>query len=220
MLGLLKKTLYLADQGVYLLLPCLLYVGVLFVGIRNVNAYIYKFTYKIDVFTMDIKLYVLIIFVLFCYLGLSYYYDEKVLVNEYIVLVCLSILGTFFILISNDLFFFFLVLELQNLGLYVLAALIRFSVYSVEAGVKYYIMGSLSSSLVLYGLVTLYGIFGTLNLLELQILSENFIIYDNKILIIVVAYIFFFVGLFFKLGVFPFHWWLPEVYLGSPMLSV
>ena len=96
-------------------------------------------------------------------------------------------------------------LELQNLCFYVLVALRRHSVFSLEAGVKYYLLGALSSGLLLFGISLIYGLMGTTNftLLSLLLLNSNMPIFFYSVWVISVIFIV--IGLFFKLGLVPFH---------------
>jgi NADH-quinone oxidoreductase subunit N len=98
---------------------------------------------------------------------------EKLFVKEYIILIWLAILALCFIIMANELFIIYLALELQNLILYVLTNLRRKISIAIEAGIKYYIMGSFSSCILLYGLVMLFGIFGTLDLIEINYLISG-----------------------------------------------
>jgi len=114
---------------------------------------------------------------------------------------------------SYDLFIIYLALELQNLCFYVLASIKRYSSFSTEAGLKYFLLGAFSSSLFLFGVSIIYGIFGTLNLFDIAFIIEFYEVYSSLLFISV---FFLLSGLIFKLGGAPFHWWIPDVYSGSP----
>jgi NADH:ubiquinone oxidoreductase subunit 2 (subunit N) len=98
----------------------------------------------------------------------------------------------------------YIAIEIQNLCFYVLASLKRYSNFSTEAGLKYFLFGSFSSSLVLFGISLFYGLFGTVNLTDLYFILLN---YNNEIFFVLFFFaIFFFIsGLLFKLGSAPFH---------------
>lgn len=81
----------------------------------------------------------------------------------------LCIQGMFLLIVANDLFIIYLALELQSLSLYILASLKRYSNLSIEAGLKYFILGSFASSLLLYGVSLVYGFAGTTNLSDIYI---------------------------------------------------
>jgi NADH-quinone oxidoreductase subunit N len=113
----------------------------------------------------------------------------------------------------NDFMMLYLVIELQGLSAYILAASFKSSSLSLEAGLKYFILGSLASGLILFGIALLYGYTGTVDFTGIQLLLFN----SSAISIIyLVGIVFILSGLFFKLGLFPFHAWLPDVYSGSP----
>lgn len=113
----------------------------------------------------------------------------------------------------NDFLFFFIVLELQSLCAYILAASRRTRLLSIEAGLKYFILGSLSSGLLLFGIALLYGLLGTTNFIEC-----SYLLLDVDVLgVAVVAFVFIFSGIFFKIAIAPFHIWSPDVYEGAPL---
>jgi len=103
---------------------------------------------------------------------------------------------------SYDLFIIYLALELQNLCFYVLASIKRYSSFSTEAGLKYFLLGAFSSSLFLFGVSIIYGIFGTLNLFDITFITEFYEVYSSLLFISV---FFLLSGLIFKLGGAPFH---------------
>src|ERR1700678_1661637 len=110
------------------------------------------------------------------------------------------------VLSSNDFFLLFLGLEVQSLVFYILAGLKRYSNISIEASLKYFIVGSFSSCVMLFGISILYGFLGTLNffLIECFVISDvNLFLQDKFYLIFGIFLIL--VGLLFKLAIFPFH---------------
>ena len=129
---------------------------------------------------------------------------------EYPILVLTSILGMFVMVSSNNLMGLYLGIELQSLSLYVLASLNRDSIKSTEAGVKYFVLGALSSGLLLYGCSLIYGFTGSTNY---YIIAKSF---DPNNLALLFGLVFILVGLAFKISAVPFHMWTPDVYEGSP----
>ena len=111
---------------------------------------------------------------------------------------------------SNDLIVFYMGLELQSLGLYVLATFNRDQLKSSEAGLKYFVLSTLSSGLLLYGCSLIYGFSG----------STNFDVISNQIssneYSLTFGIVFILVGLAFKISAVPFHMWAPDVYEGAP----
>ena len=101
----------------------------------------------------------------------DYVIHQKINRFEYVIIILLSILGLFLLCSANDFLTVYLGMELQSLSFYLLAAFKRRSSYAVDAGLKYFILGSLSSSLFLFGVSYLYGIFGSINFDDLKKLS-------------------------------------------------
>ena len=145
---------------------------------------------------------------------------QKINSFEYYIIFLFGVLGTFLICTANDLLAAYLSIELQGLSFYLLASFNKNSSYSVENGLKYFILGSFSSGLFLYGSSILYGLFGTLNFTDFFDLTEdstsNYIycpdIFQYPLILILVS-------LLFKLAIAPFHVWLPDIYEGSPFSS-
>jgi NADH:ubiquinone oxidoreductase subunit 2 (subunit N) len=162
------------------------------------------FSFKIDEFFLFFKLIFFLFLFFHLYLSSYYFILEKFKVIEYIVLIMLSVQGSILIITSINLFIIYICLEIQNLCFYILAALKRFNNFSVEAGLKYFLFGSFSSSLLLFGISMMYGLFGTLDIIDIYFILLNF---DYSIFFILnfLAMFFFFCGLLFKLGSAPFH---------------
>jgi NADH-quinone oxidoreductase subunit N len=100
-------------------------------------------------------------------IGMGYMKQEQINAFEYIILILFAILGMLFLVSSQDLITFYLAIEMQRLSLYALAAFKRDSAFSTEAGLKYFILGALSSGLLLLGASLLYGFTGTTNFSEM-----------------------------------------------------
>jgi NADH-quinone oxidoreductase subunit N len=120
---------------------------------------------------------------------------------------------------SYDLISFYLAIELQSLSFYVLAAYQRNSAFSTEAGLKYFVLGAVSSGLLLFGSSLIYGFSGTTSFEALsRLFAENFISHSNSdYLLLILGLIMLTCGLMFKLTAAPFHVWAPDVYEGAPM---
>ncbi|QCO54936.1 NADH-quinone oxidoreductase subunit NuoN [Pseudorhodobacter turbinis] len=131
---------------------------------------------------------------------------------EYPILIALSVLGMMFMVSAGDLIALYMGLELQSLALYVVASLRRDSVKSSEAGLKYFVLGSLSSGILLYGASLTYGYAGTTDFAG--ILST--LGHGDVPLGLVFGLVFLITGLAFKVSAVPFHMWTPDVYEGSP----
>ena len=136
-------------------------------------------------------------------------YDEKAF--EYPILILFSSLGMSLMISANDLITLYLAIELQSLPLYVMAAFKRYSVESGEAGIKYFVLGALSSSLFLFGSSLIYGFTGSIEFSEISRSIDILNINSG----IVVGIVFILSGLIFKISAVPFHMWTPDVYEGS-----
>lgn len=124
-----------------------------------------------------------------------------------------SLLGMFVMISGNNFLGIYMGIELLTLSSYAMVALRRDHVLSTEAAMKYFVLGALASGLLLYGMSMLYGATGTLDLSQV-LKSINGGQIDHQILIF--GLVFLVAGLAFKLGVVPFHMWIPDVYQGAP----
>src|SRR6266542_705835 len=129
---------------------------------------------------------------------------------EYPVLIVLSTLGMMALISATDLIALYLGLELMSLCLYVLAAIRRDSVRSTEAGLKYFVLGALSSGMLLYGASLIYGFTGTVSFAGVAAAVTTGSVG------IVFGLVFLLAGLCFKISAVPFHKWTPDVYEGAP----
>ena len=136
--------------------------------------------------------------------------DQHINFYEFPILILFSTIGMMVMVSSNDLLLMFIGLELQSLGLYVLAALNRNSLLSSEAGIKYFILGALSSGLLLFGISYIYGFTGNTNF---NLIAVN---YSEDSLGLIIGIVFVCSGLAFKVSAVPFHMWTPDVYQGAP----
>ena len=136
--------------------------------------------------------------------------DLNINLFEFPILILLATIGMMIMVSANDLIAIFIGLELQSLTLYVLAALNRNHLASSEAGLKYFLLGALSSGLLLFGLSYIYGFTGNtnLNLISTTVTSGN--------IGLIIGIVFVCSGLAFKVSAVPFHMWTPDVYEGAP----
>ncbi|MEJ6402059.1 NADH-quinone oxidoreductase subunit NuoN [Yoonia sp. 2307UL14-13] len=141
----------------------------------------------------------------------SYMHRRGLLRFEYPLLVALAVVGMMVMVSAGDLMALYMGLELQSLALYVVAALRRDSVKSTEAGLKYFVLGALSSGLLLYGASLTYGFAGTT--LFSGIVEATA---DGASLGLLFGLVFLLAGFAFKVSAAPFHMWTPDVYEGSP----
>jgi NADH-quinone oxidoreductase subunit N len=140
--------------------------------------------------------------------------DQKALKFEMPVLLLLATAGMMMMISASDLLSLYLGLELQSLALYVVAAFRRDDVRSSEAGLKYFVLGALSSGMLLYGASLIYGFAGTTTFAGIAAAAQGADAARNLLLIF--GLVFLMVGLAFKISAVPFHMWTPDVYEGAP----
>ena len=143
----------------------------------------------------------------------QYLIDRGMFRPDFIVLSLLALLGQLVLISGSNLLTLYLGLELMALPTYALVAMRHNSEKSVEAAIKYFILGALASGFLLYGMSMLYGVTGSLDLIEIFKTVA-----DPRVNHLVMAFglVFIVAGLAFKLGVVPFHMWVPDVYQGAP----
>tara|TARA_B100000927_G_scaffold112176_1_gene90553 strand:- start:177 stop:1616 length:1440 start_codon:yes stop_codon:yes gene_type:complete len=157
---------------------------------------------------------ILILLSVSCLLFMSKQYLQKnnLFKPEYPILLIFSTLGMMIMISSNNFLLLYLGLEIQSLSLYVVSSFRRDNYKSTEAGLKYFILGSLSSGLMLFGISLIYGSTGSINF---EIIS-SMINYEGFFPGIVAGLVFLICGFAFKASAVPFHMWTPDVYEGSP----
>jgi NADH-quinone oxidoreductase subunit N len=194
-------------------------INLLFMCLNMINIdyfYIYSLIYK-DNFILLIQIYIIIMSVLLLIISLNYININKFINFEFIILILFSIFGLFILVISNDLSLLYLSLELQSICFYILTSFNKNNPYSIESGLKYFILGSFSSIILLFGISILYGYSGLLSLSEINLFISAINIYYNKyeIYLIYISLILIIISILFKLYAAPFHFWISDIYQGS-----
>jgi NADH-quinone oxidoreductase subunit N len=168
--------------------------------------------FVIDPFARLLKLLVLIGSGVAIVMSVGYLRAERFDRFEYPVLIVMATLGMLLMISANDLIALYLGLEMQSLALYVVAAINRDSVKSTEAGLKYFVLGALSSGMLLYGASLIYGFTGQTTFGGIaEVLTGGI-----ASLGLVFGLVFLIAGLAFKVSAVPFHMWTPDVYEGAP----
>jgi len=142
----------------------------------------------------------------------DYLRSRKLLHFEYPILIALSVVGMMVMVSSGDLMSLYMGLELQSLCLYVVASMRRDSLKSTEAGLKYFVLGALSSGLLLYGASLCYGYAGTTSFEGIIAAAGD----DHADVGLLIGLVMILSGLAFKVSAVPFHMWTPDVYEGAP----
>ena len=169
-------------------------------------------TTKIDPMGAVLKAFAVVLVLVSFFYARDYFEKKQQQASEYYILALFATIGMMVLISANSLLTVYLGLELLSLSLYSLVAMNRNSPDSAESAMKYFILGALASGMLLYGISMLYGVSGTLQLDEL--VSRTDVVDENRILL-VFGVVFVVVGIAFKLGVVPFHMWLPDVYQGA-----
>ncbi|WP_113912616.1 NADH-quinone oxidoreductase subunit NuoN [Roseovarius dicentrarchi] len=144
-------------------------------------------------------------------MGQDYMARRGMLRFEYPILIALGVVGMMMMVSAGDLMSLYMGLELQSLSLYVVASMRRDSVRSTEAGLKYFVLGALSSGLLLYGASLVYGYVGTTNFAGIIEAADG-----RAPVGLLFGLVFVMSGLAFKVSAVPFHMWTPDVYEGAP----
>ncbi|MEM9095322.1 MAG: NADH-quinone oxidoreductase subunit NuoN [Pseudomonadota bacterium] len=165
-----------------------------------------------DDFSRFAKVLILFSAAIMLFLGTDYLRRNNLLKFEYSVLIIFATLGMCMMVSANDLIALYMGLELQALSLYVIAAFRRDSTRSTEAGLKYFVLGALSSGLLLYGASLIYGYAGTTQFDRIAVAVSD----TDAPLGLLFGLAFFIAGLAFKISAAPFHMWTPDVYEGAP----
>ncbi len=165
-----------------------------------------------DPFARFSKVIILISASLVLIMSPDYLSKRKILHFEYPLLIALSVVGMMVMVSAGDLMSLYMGLELQSLCLYVIASMRRDSLKSTEAGLKYFVLGALSSGLLLYGASLTYGYAGTTGFKGIIIAAGG----DDVDVGLLIALVMVLSGLAFKVSAVPFHMWTPDVYEGAP----
>ncbi|ACI98639.1 NADH-quinone oxidoreductase subunit NuoN [Rhodospirillum centenum] len=190
-----------------------LVAGVLVLAASGDRAVTFAGMFIADDFAVFAKVLILTATALTVVLSVNYLEREQMDRFEYPVLMLLATVGMMLMVSANDLISLYVGLELQSLSLYVIAAFRRDYAKSSEAGLKYFLLGSLSSCILLYGASLIYGFSGTTNFERLAVMFSSDVPAATGV---VVGLVFVAAGLAFKISAVPFHMWTPDVYEGAP----
>ncbi|MEQ9244667.1 MAG: NADH-quinone oxidoreductase subunit NuoN, partial [Nitratireductor sp.] len=165
-----------------------------------------------DAFARFMKILTLVGSVVTLVMSVGFAKAEKFDKFEFPVLIMLATLGMMLMISANDMIALYLGIELQSLALYVVAAINRDSARSTEAGLKYFVLGALSSGMMLYGISLVYGYTGNTGF---DVIAATLTGAERQ-LGLVFGLVFVLAGLAFKISAVPFHMWTPDVYEGAP----
>lgn len=180
------------------------------IGLWGANATGFNQMIVADNFGLFLTFVILIGAALSILLAINFVRAHRVDQGEYYALVLFAVVGMILMATATDLIVIFLALELLSLPLYILAAFKREDGHSLEAGLKYFMLGAFSSAFFLYGIAFIFGATGTTNLMKIAPMVKP----GNDLLLIGTGLLL--VGFAFKVALVPFHWWTPDVYDGAP----
>ncbi len=183
----------------------------LLIGQEPSNEAILNDMFVQNSFTYYIKAILIVGVIASLALSKQYLEQELVIRFEYPILVLFAGLGMMLMVSSNDMLGLYMGLELQSLSLYVLATIRRNHVKSAESGMKYFVLGAISSGMLLFGISMIYGFTGSTNF---DVIGATLI--EEVSLGAVIGFVFVLAGLAFKISAAPFHMWTPDVYEGAP----
>jgi NADH-quinone oxidoreductase subunit N len=195
------------DAGAIVLLIA---AGVILLLLPEGKLVTFNCSFVVDGFARFLKILVLIGSAAAILLSIDYAKREKQQRFEYSVLIVLSTLGMLMLISAADLIALYLGLELMSLPLYVVAASHRDNLRSTEAGLKYFVLGALSSGMLLYGASLVYGFTGTVTFTGIAHAA------GQGGVGLIFGLVFLFAGFCFKVSAVPFHMWTPDVYEGAP----
>jgi NADH-quinone oxidoreductase subunit N len=186
--------------------------GGVFVASGSGTETLFGSSFIVDPFARMLKLLTLAGAAIALLMSVDYWRSHGGVKFEYPVLVLLATTGMMMMISANDLISLYVGLELQSLSLYVLAAFKRDSAFSAEAGMKYFVLGALSSGMLLYGASLVYGFTGSTLFPDIAAAVQP----SGANIGLIFGLVFLMAGFAFKISAVPFHMWTPDVYEGAP----
>lgn len=174
---------------------------------------------QVNYFTQIYKIICLFVSILFLIIANNYWFYEKLQHYEFCYFTLNTVVASLFMIGATDLINIYLSIEYLSLTSYILSAIKYKKSNSTEAGLKYFILGSFSSSLFLFGIMLIYGLTGSIQLNNIYNLLLTLTIDNNIYNLITFSLIFIISSLFFKLSAAPFHFWTPHIYEGAPIIT-
>jgi len=207
--------LFLSRSNKWLLTPLtvagLLVAGAACVVVWDVNETVYAGFYVVDDLSVFLKATTIVIGILSALFAPSYLIVRRIPLGEFHMILVSALIGMCVLASSNDLITLFLGLELMTLPSYLLTGLHKTDRYSNEGGLKYFLLGSFASAIVLFGISWTYGLTGSTNIGEIATALDG-----QMSAALLVAIGFLVVGGTFKIAAVPFHYWTPDAYQGAP----
>jgi NADH-quinone oxidoreductase subunit N len=192
-------------------------LGVLGITMSEYNAPMSYYNNMIEVsqFSSSFTALFIILTVFLIALSHDFYEDHQTKISDFIAIKIFMLAGAVAMVSFGNLAMFFLGIEILSISLYILAASDRMNIRSNEAGMKYFLMGSFASGIILFGICLIYGAMGTFDIAEITDWSQSAELPSWFPIGVALVTI----GMLFKIAAVPFHFWAPDVYQGSPTLT-
>ena len=206
---------------IFLFFLVFFYYGILCFNSVDFNFIVSYYFFVSNELVVFLRIFFVFLSILILLFFNSFLYTFEIFFFEFVFLYVLSCLGMLLLIMSYDFIVVYLCIELQSLCFYILIAIQRKKNKAVEAGLKYFILGSFSSTVFLLGIGFIYGATGVTNFKDLALLLNfgiNFFSPSDMFLFFGLFLVF--IGFFFKLSIAPFHFWLPDVFDGSSRLII
>ncbi|HYI67792.1 MAG TPA: NADH-quinone oxidoreductase subunit N [Candidatus Limnocylindrales bacterium] len=207
--------LFLSRANKWLLTPLtvagLILAGAACVVVWDINETVYAGFYVVDDLSVFFKAATVVIGIISALFAPSYLMARRIPLGEFHMILVSALLGMFVLASSSDLITLFIGLELMTMPSYLLTGLHKTDRYSNEGGLKYFLLGSFASAIVLFGISWLYGLTGTTNIAEISAALEGQM---SGALLVAIGFLL--VGGTFKIAAVPFHYWTPDAYQGAP----
>ncbi|HEX8269909.1 MAG TPA: NADH-quinone oxidoreductase subunit N [Flavobacterium sp.] len=182
----------------------------------NVAGSFYHNMIAVDNFSVSFSSLFIILTIFLVALSHDFYEDHPTRLSDYIAIKIFLLAGAVAMVTFGNLSMFFLGIEVLSISLYILAASNRLNIKSNEAGMKYFLMGSFASGIILFGICLIYGAMGTFDVNDISALTHSAELPEAWFFSGVALVI---IGMLFKVAAVPFHFWAPDVYEGSPILT-
>jgi NADH-quinone oxidoreductase subunit N len=180
------------------------------------NYFLYNTYFLKTQETTSLSMYICIVSILVLLVMNKYNEKENLDNMEYYTLLLSSIFALTILLESNEIISFFFILELQSISSYILAGFNKKYKWTLQSGIKYFIIGGVSSIFVIIGFIFFYSLTGSTSFEDLKVFSNNNYLVESNKYSLQLGIFFLTVGLFGKFYIAPFHWWIVDVYEGSP----
>jgi NADH-quinone oxidoreductase subunit N len=194
-------------------------MNVIVIDFWNCLEIYYSYDFYKNTADIIVKFIIILFTLVFLIYSKDYMIKMKLHMFEYTLVIYLTILSFSLFIITTDLLNFYLLLEIQSLCFYLLTAFNKHNQYSVESGLKYFILSSFSSVSLLFGYSFIYGLTGSLNFMDINLFLSMLIEEGSWVNSYSVASVLILLAFLFKLYVAPFHLWVSDIYQGAPTIS-